>query len=169
MPGKYNLPEETQNMPNTQDKNNPVEEINSYISQLPAQSVKGIMTPAESLDEKKTRDRNERLTSLLKLSGLRLSTLSYLGAAKEYIDQLDEADKSIGPALKVVIALTAVQDISNIHSDFELLRSEIRALYKASGTEVPIDILSSTITELATLVTAALKKNTKELAPKANE
>jgi hypothetical protein len=92
-----------------------------------------------------------------------------LGAANDYIAEIDNADQSIAHALKVVIAMTAVQDISNIHNDFELLRTEIRQLYKKSGTELQPDILSATVNDLAKLVSEALNKSTKAMKPPANE
>lgn len=139
---------------------NPVEAIEDFIKGLPKSSPRGLLSPEATKEEIATAGRYARMETLLRVAQLRLSTLSYLGAANEYIELIGEEDKTIARAFQVVIAAEAMQDIVNIHSDLEIMRVEARKLYTDAGLQLPVDALTGTLDALAKLVKASVDKST---------
>jgi hypothetical protein len=153
--------EEKEEMPEPKSTEKPiaaVEEIRKFLDELPKDAARGLLTPELTPDEQKSKARYERMTILLKICQLKLSTLSYFGAANEYIDAISEADESVSRALKVVIATQALRDIMNVNGDLELMHLEARQLYKEVGIDLPADKLSTTLDALADLVHKGIGK-----------
>lgn len=138
----------------------PVEAIKKFIDELPKSIPRGLLSPEPTKEETATAARYTRMESLLKITQLRLSTLSYLGAADNFIKFIGKDDQSIARAFQVVIAAEAVQDIVNIHSDLEIMRLEARKLYTDAGLQLPVDALAGTLDALAKLVKASIDKST---------
>jgi len=135
-----------------------VEEIRKFIDEIPKDGTRGLLAPELTKEEKDLKARYERMTTLLRVCQLKLSTLSVFGAANEYIEQVSGSDESISRAIKVVIATQAVRDILNVHDDLEILRMEARRLYRDVGIDLQPDKLNTTLDALAELVRKGVAK-----------
>ncbi len=156
----FNIPMEEGEQTVAEKVTEPTEAIKNFIDQMPKPTPRGLLSPEPTKEEVATAARYARMESLLKMAQLRLSTLSYLGAANGYIALIAEEDKTIARAFQVVIAAEAVQDIVNIHSDLEIMRTEARKLYTDADIQLPVDALTGTLDALAKLVKASVDKST---------
>lgn len=139
---------------------NPVEQIREFLANLPQEPQRGLLSPEPTKEEIAARNRSERLRTLLQMVQLRLSTMSYLGSANEYLATIAEADETISRAFKVSIAALAINDVLGVHQDLELGRQEARKAYKEAGIEFPVDMLTATLDGLMKLIQAGITKST---------